>query len=168
MVMVRVDAAIFDLFETLVTEFDPGWRLQPSTASRLGVPETVFNDMWRSRHIRRMTSVIDFRDVLRDVCSAAGTVIDARIDKIIEDLYAERLVTKAKPLIAVDPRISQALEQLRAGGIKLGLISNCSVEEVASWPESPLASVLDSVVFSYRVGMAKPHREIYLHTCRML
>ncbi|MBO0883442.1 MAG: HAD-IA family hydrolase, partial [Mycobacterium sp.] len=54
-----------------------------------------------------------------------------------------------------------ALEGLRASGLKLGLVSNCSIEEVSAWDDSPLARFFDSVVFSCRVGVAKPAPEIY-------
>ncbi len=127
------DAVIFDLYETLVTEFDPDWRPQPSAASRLGVPDVIFTDVWLAPHAERMTRVMDFRVVLREVCDRAGVEIDSRIEQIIETLQVERLAAKAKPLIAAESEVISALVQLRAAGIKLGLVSNCSVEEVAAW-----------------------------------
>lgn len=166
--MVSVDAVVFDLFETLVTEFDPQWCPRPSTGDRLGVPNDVFNDVWRSRHADRMTSDVDFRDVLREACSAAGTVIDRRLNQIIESLHTERLAAKAKPLLAAEPRVLDALGRLRDNGLKLGLLSNCSVEEVAAWDRSPFAPLFEQAVFSYRVGLAKPDRAAYAHTCRQL
>jgi hypothetical protein len=68
--MPHVDAVVFDLFETLVTEYDPHWKPGPSIASRLGVSDEVFRRVWRSRYAERMTSVVDFRDVLRNVHAA--------------------------------------------------------------------------------------------------
>lgn len=106
--MRRFDAVVFDLFETLVTEFDPGWRPGPTTADRLGVPNEVFDDVWGVRHPDRMTSAVDFRDVLREACSAAGHRVDATVSRTIEDLYDERLAAKAKPLRTVDSRLAEA------------------------------------------------------------
>jgi putative hydrolase of the HAD superfamily len=164
--MTQFDAVIFDLFETLVTEFEPAWRPGPSAADRLGVPVPVFTEVWHTRHNERMTSVVDFREVLREVCARADLVVGADTGQIIEALYAERLAAKAKTLIAVEPRILGALEQLRDAGLKIGVISNCAIEEVAAWAGSPLAPLFDDATFSYQVGVAKPSREIYLQSCR--
>ena len=166
--MAHVDAVVFDLFETLVTEYDPHWKPGPSVASRLGVSDESFTRVWRSRYAERMTSVVDFRDVLRDVRAAGkpeaeATDADVAVEQVVQTLYAERLAAKARPLRRVDVGVLDALEKLRASGLKLGLISNCSVEDVAGWDDSPLAGFFDSVVFSYRVGLAKPEPAIYRH-----
>jgi putative hydrolase of the HAD superfamily len=158
-------AVVFDLFETLVTEFDPHWRPVASPASQLGVPDVIFNDVWRSRKADRMTATVDFREILREACRAADLVIDQRVDKIIESLHVQRLAAKAKPFLAVDRRVLAMLARLRTEGFKLGVLSNCAVEEVAAWPDSPLASWFDDVVFSYQVGFAKPDPRIYGRVC---
>lgn len=166
--MSRIDAVVFDLFETLITEFDPDWQPGPSPASRLGIPDAIWIQVWRSRKIERMTSGLRYRDVLREGCTVAGIVIDTKITEIIEALHAERLATKAKPTIAADARICDMLAQLRASGLKLGVLSNCAIEEVAAWGDSPLAPFFDDVVFSYRVGYAKPDPKIYQQSCEGL
>jgi len=71
--MPHPEAVVFDLFETLVTEFDPDWRPGPSPGDRLGLPDRIWTSVWRSRHAERMTSVVDFRGVLREACTVAGT-----------------------------------------------------------------------------------------------
>ncbi|GAA5039430.1 HAD family hydrolase [Actinopolymorpha pittospori] len=164
----RLQAAFFDLYETLITEFDPDWRPEQTPAERLGVQGEVFDRVWRSRKAARMTQAVDYRDVVREVCQAAGIVIDARIEAVIEDLYSERLAAKAKPLLVVERPVLDSLRELGVMGLRLGLIRNCSVEEVAAWDQSPLASLFDDVVFSYRVGYAKPDRAIYLMACHKL
>lgn len=166
--MPRPEAVIFDLFETLITEFDPNWRPAPSQATRLGVPEAIFTDVWRSHKADRMTKLVDFRDVLREVCRAADVAIDSRVEQIIETLHAERLAAKAKPLLAVDHRVIDMLTRLRTDGLKVGVLSNCAVEEVAAWQDSPLVSLVDDVVFSYQVGCVKPDPEIYRRACDRL
>ncbi|MGW5360915.1 hypothetical protein [Actinopolymorpha pittospori] len=86
-----MQAVVFDLYETLITEFDPDWRPEKTPAERLGVQGEVFDRVWRSRKAALMTQAVDYRDVVREVCQAAGIVIDARIETVIEDLYSERL-----------------------------------------------------------------------------
>ena len=60
------------------------------------------------------------------------------------------------------------LELLRERGLKVGLISNCSEEEVISFGQSGLAPYFDDVIFSYEVGVAKPNPEIYRMACDRL
>jgi HAD superfamily hydrolase (TIGR01549 family) len=157
----RPQAVVFDLFETLVTEFDPSWQAKPSTAERLGVEVEAFERGWRARHHERMTRPLDFRDVLRDICpTGQGDVIEA--------LYIERLESKATPLLEVEQAVLDMLVQLDSAGLRLGLISNCSVEEVAVWERSPLAALFDEVVFSFQVGLVKPDQAIYKLACSRL
>ncbi len=167
---VRFHAVVFDLFETLVTEFDPDWRWHPAgtPAGRLGVPREVFDQVWRSRAVERMTRPTDYRAVLREACDLAGIGLDASVENVIAELHSERLAAKAMPLLDVGEAVLEALHQLRSYGLKLGLVSNCSVEEVAAWEQSPLAPLFDAAVFSYRVGHAKPVGDSYLMACRRL
>ncbi|HVX42419.1 MAG TPA: HAD-IA family hydrolase [Mycobacteriales bacterium] len=158
-------AVIFDLYETLVTEFDPCWRAAPLPADILGVPQDIFDRVWRDHKAARMTSTVDFRDVLRRACAAAEIAADERI---VEDLYQARLATKARPFATIDPAVLEALTALRTQGHTIGLVSNCSVEEVAAWPRCALAPLIDVTVFSYDIGLAKPDPAIYRHACAQL
>ncbi len=60
------------------------------------------------------------------------------------------------------------LAVLRQRGLKLGLTSNASIEEVAAWQGSALAPFFNSTIFSYDVGLVKPEPEIYWLTCASL
>ena len=53
------------------------------------------------------------------------------------------------------------MRRLRASGIKIGLVSNADVTEVAAWNRSPLAPHFHSAVFSCEVGEKKPDPAIY-------
>ncbi|MGV2687197.1 HAD-IA family hydrolase, partial [Clostridium perfringens] len=68
----------------------------------------------------------------------------------------------------ISNEICRMLELLRKRGLKLGLISNCSEEEVISFWQSELAPYFDDVIFSYQVGIAKPNDEIYQLACDRL
>lgn len=159
--MTRAQAVVFDLYETLVTEFDPSWHDKPMTAERLGIDAEAFERRWQARRDERMTRPVDFREVLRDIHPNAD-------DLVIEALHLERLEAKAIPLLNVEQPILDTLRQLRAEGLGIGLISNCSMEEVAAWDRSPLAPLIDKAVFSYQVGCAKPDPAIYALACQRL
>jgi HAD superfamily hydrolase (TIGR01509 family) len=163
-----IQAVVFDLYETLITEYESDWHRGATPAERLGVPPDVFEGAWQSYARARLTEAVDYGDVLRGICHLAGVVVDARVESVIAVLHRERLAAKAKPLLELERPVLDALSQLRAKGLKLGLVSNCSVEEVAAWPRSELAAHFDDVVFSCTVGYAKPDRDIFLLACRRL
>ena len=58
----------------------------------------------------------------------------------------------------------EALAGLRERGVKLGLITVCSEEVPAAWPETELAGLFDAETFSSDCGLIKPDPEIYLST----
>jgi hypothetical protein len=123
-----IQAVVFDLYETLITEYESDWHRGATPAERLGVPPDVFDRAWRSYARARMTEALDYGDVLRAICHLAGVVVDARVESVIAALHRERLVAKAKPLLELERPVLDALSQLRAKGLKLGLVSNCSVK----------------------------------------
>ncbi|HJU36955.1 MAG TPA: HAD-IA family hydrolase [Gaiellaceae bacterium] len=53
------------------------------------------------------------------------------------------------------------LDDLRARGLRLGLISNCSSEVGELWEESPFAGKFDAVILSASEGLCKPDARIY-------
>jgi putative hydrolase of the HAD superfamily len=53
------------------------------------------------------------------------------------------------------------LQALRARGLKLGLVSDCSCEAPLVWPTTRLAPLIDVAVFSCEVGCHKPNPKIY-------
>ena len=57
---------------------------------------------------------------------------------------------------------------LRRRELKLGLISVCSEEVPAAWPETELARLFDVETFSSDCGLMKPEPEIYLYTASAL
>ena len=164
--MPTIQAVFFDLYETMVTELDPHWKPLPTTAERLGLRQERFTAEWRARQQKRMAGAYaDYRSVLREIGSATDHPVD---EALIERLYAERLAAKAAPFAHVEDDIIHALEAIRRLGVKLGLISNCTAEEVASWECSTLRALFDDSVLSYQVGYTKPAIAIYHLACRRL
>jgi putative hydrolase of the HAD superfamily len=65
-----------------------------------------------------------------------------------------------RSLVPVDGALS-LLADLRARGLRLGLISNCSSEVGELWEESAFASRFDVVVLSAIEGVQKPDARIF-------
>ncbi len=159
-------AIIFDLYETLITEYDPNWELTPSTAQRLGVDEREFSGEWRKIQSKRLSGQIaDFPTALRQCCQNLESLPD---DKTLNQLLEERLEAKRQPLLQLDQRIVEMLHRLSQLDVKIGLLSNAAPEEMAAWSGSMLATLVDEAVFSCDVGLVKPDVEIYHVMCRRL
>jgi putative hydrolase of the HAD superfamily len=164
-----IKAVFFDLFETLVTEFSGGERIaKPSYdfLEWLGIPNDEFKQEWSLRvQDRMMGRFEDYPSVLRDILAKRGLPID---EEKIEILHRQRVEEKAIPFKRIDPRIPDMLAHLKTRGIKLGLISNASAEEVVHWHDSELAPFFDDVLFSYEAGFAKPDERLFRLACERL
>lgn len=104
----------------------------------------------------------DHQSVLRDIVKTCGKPIN---ESVIESIHQERIKAKSVPFKNQDSEIMNMLQTLKDQKIKIGLISNCTAEEVEGWKESIFADLFDDVVFSYKIKQAKPHSEIYLIAC---
>lgn len=85
-----MQAVLFDLYETLITEYVPDRR--PGVgAERLGLSEEFFDREWKARRDRRMRGEIpDYHSVVREICTTGGV---APNERVIEEIYQERLRT---------------------------------------------------------------------------
>jgi putative hydrolase of the HAD superfamily len=66
-------------------------------------------------------------------------------------------------LVQIERPILDALDRLRAAGIRTALVSDAGADDVESWEHSPLRSRLDATIFSYQLGVRKPDPRIYGH-----
>ncbi|HEU5139944.1 MAG TPA: HAD family hydrolase [Bacillales bacterium] len=157
-----IKAVIFDLYETLITEFDPDYKANFS----LEVDRSIFDQEWKKRKEKRMKGEFaDYKAAVRDIMKAIGQSIT---ETELNELHDKRVAKKTKPFAQVHEDIIQMLEGIKDTGVRIGLISDCAVEEVAAWPDSALPPYFDEVTFSYQAGIAKPNPEIYLRTCEKL
>ena len=150
-------AVVFDLFYTLVD-----MRHLPaegSTSDRLGIDPGVWSRqvMEHSPH-HALGTEQDPVESIRRIAHAIDPTIS--LEKI-------RAAASARPdrfraaLIRVRPEVTAGLARLRAGGLRLGLISNAGLDEIGAWPDSPLAPFFDAALFSCHEGVMKPEVEIY-------
>jgi len=62
----------------------------------------------------------------------------------------------------------ETLAELRARGLKVGLITVCTEDVELLWPESQFAGLFDAEIFSNAIGLSKPDPRIYLACCEQL
>ncbi|MDR0272572.1 MAG: HAD-IA family hydrolase [Clostridiales bacterium] len=159
-------AVVFDLFETLVTE----WGRQKYTtfeiSSDLNVEYEKFKREWDSlrsdRYLGKMRETIQ---VYRYILENIGIKRD---EELLIRISQKRDECKRKCFQESEPQILEMLLSIKEKGYKIGLISNCSAEEIKGFKESKLYPFFDAVVLSCDVGMVKPDTEIYKLCLSML
>ncbi|RAP76140.1 HAD family hydrolase [Paenibacillus montanisoli] len=164
-----IQAIYFDLFETLITEFENGRRRSKRSYdynTLLGIPNEAFKAEWAARSVKRMNGhFASYREVILDILSGRELTVD---EDAIQFLYEARLQEKVLPFEHVEHEIVTLLADLRRKGIRIGLISNCTEEEVSHWRDSRLADYFDDCIFSYEVKCSKPDTRIYALACERL
>jgi len=159
----RPKAVLFDLFHTLVDVNDiPG----PSSADILGVDPDLWRDtvFYKAVH-HALGHVVDPVESVRRIAHSIDPSIPD--DRIVRAARARPLRFR-RALLQVRPEVLDILGRLKDSGLRLGLVSNASYDEVEAWPDSPLAPCFDTVLFSCREGVMKPDTEIYLRAARNL
>jgi putative hydrolase of the HAD superfamily len=159
-------AIIFDLFGTLVDEFGAATGpMSAEFAAALNAPLEAFSERWRA--ISEMRTLGAFQTVeasIEHVCAGLNLrITPEQMARAVEVRlrYTRFALTPKATAVAV-------LRRLRQLGLRTGLLSNCSIEIPILWPETPLAALIDSAVFSSRERMRKPEPRIYALICERL
>ena len=162
-----VKVVIFDLFETLVSEFDAGHPSITEVAQTLELPVKEFQrEYYQSLRPARYTGQFpDYATVLRYIVGKLG---GKSPESTIKTLTERRQSAFTAHLRRIEPEILNMLNKITTLGIRLGLISNTDGSEVLDWQNSPLARFFEVAIFSHAVGIVKPDPHIYQHACKNL
>jgi HAD superfamily hydrolase (TIGR01509 family) len=160
-----VQAILFDLFETLITESGQPPAGVSSLAPAFGCDRNAFRAQWKARRPVVTTGRLSFRQALEEITLSLGTHAD---EATLERICADRVRAKARPFEHIEPQILTTIEHLHRQGLRLAVVSNCCAEDVVSWPQCSLASLFECTVFSFEVGLAKPDPAIYVEATRRL
>jgi putative hydrolase of the HAD superfamily len=152
-----VRAVIFDLWDTLVEwSAEEGSRLAAQLASLAGVPTEEFDRRLHAHYRSLQTGPL--ADAYRALGIAEGNLPAA--------LSAHHDL--ARRTLRLREGAAGALAHLRRRGLKLAVLSVCSEDVPARWPDTDLAGLFDVETFSSECGLMKPEPEIYLLTTRAL
>ncbi len=150
-------AVIFDLWDTLVEwPASEANVLKQRLAELVAIDAEEFECRWRDGY--RASQMGPLADAYR----ALG-VPDEHID-----VHVAARHEFARETLRLRAGARETLVRLRERGVKLGIISVCSEEVPAAWPESELAGLFDAETFSSESGLIKPDPEIYVSTARAL
>ena len=166
------DAVIFDLFGTLVdnvayledTSADY-YQTLSNVAAALSIPLEVFLPLWAATEDERYTGFFPSMEAyLKNLCQQSGRPANsAQIShavKIRLDFFSGLLTPRDDTL--------DTLSRLRASGYKIGLVSDCAIEDSIFWPSTPMATLVDVAILSCEVGLRKPDPLIYQMVCDRL
>ena len=159
-------AVLFDLFDTLL-RMDTGAYLEGKReeARLLGAAPERFIAAWMDSSERAQRGELpDFPARVRHAARACGVDPDETTIARVSGLEG-RMATS----LSLYPDVLPTLEGLRRhAGLRIGLVSNASSTAALLVERLGLAPHFDHLVFSFRVGVMKPHPEIYLRSCEAL
>ena len=164
----KYQAVIFDLFGTLVDHYGSTGEYQAgldAMAEALSVQAHDFTRLWgetyRQRNVGAFASIeANLEQICRDMSAPVEPPRIAEAVRIRLAFIQQALTPR--------PDAVETLERLRAAGCKIGLISNCSGDVPALWPETPFAPLVEAPVFSATAGLLKPDPRIYGLACDRL
>jgi putative hydrolase of the HAD superfamily len=155
-----VRAIIFDFFGTLT---DPGAEAErrdtfAATAAALGVPAAPFWEAMSGSFSERSTGVHGgTRETLLEMARRCGSEpSDRRLDAAVAAQHSgARRVRRPRP------GVLRVLDDLRAAGFRLAVLSDCSSELCEGWADTAFAARVDAAVFSWQEGYRKPDLRLY-------
>src|SRR5467141_2139245 len=103
---VMLHAAVFDLYETLVTELNKPVRRAGSLATQLGLYERAYKRAWQSRRPEIVLGRCTFHDALAQIAAELGGAVD---EPLLERLRVERVAQKTAVLKTVEPDVLAAV-----------------------------------------------------------
>lgn len=157
--MHRYTTVFFDLFNTLISVGEVPASVGRFTADILGFDHDQWNAACFSAE-HEICSPTEHEEVLYSLAKSINPAIaPERIKEAAE--HRQRRFDHA--LLQVRDDVLEVLEQMKSQGTRLGLISNASTAEVAAWPDSPLAELIDQAFFSCECGLKKPDHDIFHH-----
>jgi putative hydrolase of the HAD superfamily len=152
-----VKAVVFDLWDTLV-EFPAQEAdvLKRRLAALTAFDADEFEQRWRDGYRASQTGP------LADSYRALGVPAEHLAEHVAARLAFSRAALRLRR------GAREVLAGLRGRGVRLGLITVCSEDVPAAWPETELAGLFDAETFSSDCGLIKPDPEIYLTTLAAL
>ncbi|MET0793034.1 MAG: HAD family hydrolase [Polyangiaceae bacterium] len=168
-----IRAVVFDwggtLSEYADIELYDMWKLAAEHLARVtGRPEAELTAQLLAAELRYWEGVKSSQQTgtLKDILAAESRALGLDVSEAVVNEAAQRHLDAWTPHIKHHADAVPALRELRAQGLKLGLLSN------THWPEAfhehflerdGLLELLDVRAYTSNLSHSKPHREAFLH-----
>ncbi len=153
-------AVIFDFYGTLTPIHPPGtWTEHVGRlAAALGVEPGDLARVLDESYGERFTGALgDTRQTFSTLAARLSvTPSEERLDHVVRLRLAMQ-----ESLFELRPEALPVIGQLREGGLRIGLVSDCTYELPAAWPRLPVSALVDAPVFSCIEGIRKPDPRVF-------
>lgn len=153
-----IRACVFDAYGTLFDVSDVAVEVM----DKAGVDSKAFSELWRSRQleyswVRALTGHhVDFWEVTRDALDYALETYglsDSTLRSSVMDAYLS---------LPVFPDVIPTLEQLRASGLRLAVLSNGAAHMLSAIvAHAGITEYFEALLSVDEVGIFKPHPRVY-------
>ncbi|MFJ1973914.1 HAD family hydrolase [Streptomyces sp. NPDC087903] len=162
-----ITAVVFDFFGTLTPSTPTNvWDDHAArSAAPLGIPPRTWRTVLDVSFPERATgSMGDLAATFRILAHRTGA------DPSEEALAAACTARMAaqRELFGLRADAVSTLTELRARGLRLGVLSDCTAELAETWSQLPLATLVDARVLSCEEGRRKPDPELFRLIARRL
>lgn len=156
-------AVVFDLFGTLVTWPEGAPHIR-AMAARLGIEPEALRPGWHKVLRERNSGELDTMSALSRISKEMALAVS---DETIR-LAAGEWIPFARSVLVPRRGALETLDAIHTRGSRVGLLSDCSAEVPAVWPETSMARHFDAAVFSCTEGRVKPDPHLYEAVTRRL
>ena len=156
-------AVVFDLFGTLIKS-PPGARHVRAMAEKLGVAFEDLHPAYQQTRPRRDSGDLDVSQALRVCCKEIGA---SPSEDQLAAACAE-LIDFLRGILLPRKGAIETLRTLRDRGLRIGLVSDATIEVATLWPSTAFAPYVDAPVFSCELRVRKPDLALYLTVCDRL
>src|SRR5215469_18102104 len=162
-----VAAVVFDFFGTL-TPSTPE-HVWADHARRSAAPLGISTAAWRraldGSFAERVTGALgDLPSTFRELARRCG--VQPAEDVLAKACAARRCAQRE--LFALRGDAPAVLAEIRSRGLRVGVLSDCTLELAESWPDLEVAAMVDARVLSCEVGRRKPDPELFRMIARGL
>jgi len=133
-------------------------------ADKLGVAFEDLHPEWRKTRPRRDSGDLDVSQALRVCCKEIGA---SPSEDQLAAACAE-LIDFLRGILLPRKGAIETLRTLRDRGLRIGLVSDATIEVATLWPSTAFAPYVDAPVFSCELRVRKPDLALYLTVCDRL
>ncbi len=162
-----ITAVIFDFFGTLTPSTpEHVWREHTArSAAPLGISAGAWRSALDSSWPERAAGLLgDLPATFRELARRSGA---EPTDEALAAACAARAAAQ-RELLVFRPDALEVLARVRALGLKVGVLSDCTTELAEAWASLAVAALVDARVLSCEVGRRKPDPELFGLIARLL
>ena len=155
-----ITAVVFDMFGTLTPSTpDEVWQEHAArSAAPLGLDPSTWRRVLDQSFAERITGRLgDLPATFRELARRAGV----RPDPAALDAACAARLSAQRELFGLRADAADVIAALRARGLRVGVLSDCTTEFAQCWETLPIAGLVDARVLSCEAGRRKPDPELF-------